>query len=442
MSLIQSIQSWSSPFFNTLMEIFSFCFSHMAFVFLFAFWFSLIDKKDALKLGYCYSISFLFGGIFLKNVVSSPKPYVANEELFAVRTGSNWGSFPSLKAMNVGGLTGVATLKTISQKNKWWLLLPILLGLILCFCVGLLEMFNAETYLVDILLGVVFGALIYVLLFHFVKSIPQNAYSLLLLVVPVGVALIYVSEWGAVIGHEYVFDACGFLFGLVLFSYLEKRYINYQVKNNILFSSFKILLIVITLSLLFWVYSLFAKIMMVRFFLSIATVAIILLLFPLVFKRLEKYFYYFSSDASLERVVFSKITFCEKGTNKVAKKFARQLKWGDFVVLQGDLGAGKTVFTRAVLSEKNVKNTITSPTFTILNEYNDGDNNFYHFDMYRLGDESEVDNVGFFDAVNDKKGIVFVEWAENIADYLPPHYKKITIEKLGKNARNIILEQF
>ncbi len=442
MNLIQSIQSLDSPFFNILMEIFCFLFSHMAFVFLFAIFYLLVNKNDAIKLGFCYSLSFIFGGVFLKNVVNSPKPYIKNPEFFAVRNGTNWGSFPSLREMNIAGIAGAFILKISRAKNKWWICFPIFIGLIACCCGGVLESFLAESFLMDLLMGVVFGALIYVLLFHFVKVIPTNAYSLLMLVVPVAILLMYVTEWGNVVGHEYVFDACGFMAGLILFSYLENRFIRYKVKNNLLFSTFKVLIIVTILSVLYWSFSLFAKPMIVRFTLSLSIMAVVMLLFPFIFKKLEKYFYCFSKEVNQEKIVFSRLTFGEKGTIRVAKRFAKELSAGDFVVLQGDLGAGKTVFTRAILREKNVKNNITSPTFTILNEYSEGENNFYHFDMYRLNDEEEIDNIGFFDAINDKKGIVFVEWAENIASYIPPHYKKITIVKLGKKARNIILENY
>lgn len=442
MNLIQSIQSLDSPFFNILMKIFCFLFSHMAFVFLFAIIYLLVNKNDAIKLGFCYSLSFIFGGTFLKNIVNSPSPYIKDSELFAVRNGANWGSFPSLRAMNVSGIVGGATIKITHKKNKWWICLPVLLGLVACFCVGLLESFLAESFLVDLVMGLVFGVLIYVLLFHFVKVIPTKAYSLLMLVVPAAILLMYVMEWGNVVGHEYVFDACGFMVGLILFSYLENRFIQYKVKNNLLFSTFKVLIIVIILSVLYWSFSLFAKPMIVRFALSLSIMAVVMLLFPFIFVKLEKYFYCFSKEVNQEKIVFSRLTIGEKGTIRVAKRFAKELSAGDFVVLQGDLGAGKTVFTRAILREKNVKNNITSPTFTILNEYSEGENVFYHFDMYRLNDEEEIDNIGFFDAINDKKGIVFVEWAENVSSYIPPHYKKITIVKLGKKARNIILENY
>ncbi len=435
-------QSLSSPFFSVLMSILNFCFSHIAFIFLFAIVFLLIKKDDAIKIGYCYSLSFLFGGFFLNNVVKSPKPYISNPELFGVRNGASWGSFPSVRSMNVSGVVGCATIKSVSQRNKWWFACTIFLWVLACFCVGFVETYNAEAYLVDIVFGVVLGALIYVLTFYFVRKIPQKLNSLLLLVVPIAILFLYIEEWGEYVGHEYVFDMCGFFVGLVVFSYLENKFIGYKIKNNVIFSTFKILIIVPILSLLFWAFSFIPQVMIVRFVLSLLVMAVVMLGFPFLFNKLEKYCYCFKKDVKQDKLVFSKITFGEKGTNNLAKIFAKKLKAGDFVVLEGDLGAGKTVFTRAILRERNVKNNITSPTFTILNEYNEGENNFYHFDMYRLTDESEVDNVGFFDAINDKNGIVFVEWAENISSYLPPHFKKITIVKLGKNARNIVFEQF
>ena len=66
---------------------------------------------------------------------------------------------------------------------------------------------------------------------------------------------------------------------------------------------------------------------------------------------------------------------------------------------------------------------------------------FYHFDMYRVENEFEAENIGLSEIIDDKNSIKFIEWAENVPRYLPPHYKKITIAKLGKKSRNIILEE-
>ena len=94
-----------------------------------------------------------------------------------------------------------------------------------------------------------------------------------------------------------------------------------------------------------------------------------------------------------------------------------------------------------IISGENVKDKITSPTFTILNEYKSNLGHFYHFDMYRVENEFEAENIGLSEIIDDKNSIKFIEWAENVPRYLPPHYKKITITKLGRKSRNIILEE-
>lgn len=126
-----------------------------------------------------------------------------------------------------------------------------------------------------------------------------------------------------------------------------------------------------------------------------------------------------------------------KETNKFAKKFAKLLVGGEVVLLSGDLGAGKTTFTRCVLKALGVKGDITSPTFTIMREYKTKKFNIYHFDMYRIGDSSEAREFGLEDYIysGDKRGIVFIEWSENIADMLRGNFIKINISLLNDGKR-------
>ena len=106
-------------------------------------------------------------------------------------------------------------------------------------------------------------------------------------------------------------------------------------------------------------------------------------------------------------------------TLSFGKKLASKLSNGDLVVLSGELGSGKTKLTEGILSYFNLENEISSPTFTIVNEYIKNDINIYHFDVYRLEDSSEFYEIGgdeYFD-----KGICIVEWGEIIQDALPKH---------------------
>lgn len=117
----------------------------------------------------------------------------------------------------------------------------------------------------------------------------------------------------------------------------------------------------------------------------------------------------------------------ENDTKKIAKILASKFKKGDLIVLTGELGSGKTKFTEGFLSYFGLEDEISSPTFTIVNEYKKDDTNIYHFDVYRLEDSSEFYAIGgdeYFD-----KGICLVEWGELIQDALPKEYIKIDFSR-------------
>ena len=107
----------------------------------------------------------------------------------------------------------------------------------------------------------------------------------------------------------------------------------------------------------------------------------------------------------------------EADTKQLAKKLAAKLKPKDVVVLTGELGSGKTKFTEGFLSYFGLENEISSPTFTIVNEYKKNDLNIYHFDVYRLSDSSEFYEIGGEEYFEN--GICLIEWGELIEDALP-----------------------
>ncbi len=127
-----------------------------------------------------------------------------------------------------------------------------------------------------------------------------------------------------------------------------------------------------------------------------------------------------------------------ESTKELGRKFASVLKKGDTLVLSGDLGAGKTAFVTGFLSFYKKENEVSSPTFTIVNEYNlNEDLDLFHFDVYRFEDEDEFSAIGgeeFFD-----KGICIIEWGERIRNLLPAQYLEIIInhDLNDVNARNI-----
>lgn len=138
-------------------------------------------------------------------------------------------------------------------------------------------------------------------------------------------------------------------------------------------------------------------------------------------------------------------TFLSKNeidTKNFAKKLASKLNPKDIVVLTGELGSGKTKFTEGFLSYFGLENEISSPTFTIVNEYHKDDINIYHFDVYRLEDSSEFYEIGGEEYFEN--GICLIEWGELICDALPKNYIHITFEKdkNDENTRVLKIESF
>ncbi|KHD85309.1 tRNA (adenosine(37)-N6)-threonylcarbamoyltransferase complex ATPase subunit type 1 TsaE [Heyndrickxia ginsengihumi] len=123
-------------------------------------------------------------------------------------------------------------------------------------------------------------------------------------------------------------------------------------------------------------------------------------------------------------------------TNAFAEKLASFLQPGDVLLLEGDLGAGKTTFTKGIAKGLGIKRTVNSPTFTIIKEYQ-GRIPLYHMDVYRLEDTFE--DLGF-DEYFDGDGVTIVEWAHLIEDQLPTEYLKINLHHAGNDRRELMLE--
>ena len=121
----------------------------------------------------------------------------------------------------------------------------------------------------------------------------------------------------------------------------------------------------------------------------------------------------------------------EFDTKNFAKKLASKLQPQDVIVLTGELGSGKTKFTEGFLSYFGLGNEISSPTFTIVNEYKKENINIYHFDVYRLEDSSEFYEIGGEEYFEN--GICLIEWGELIEDALPKNYIHITFAKDNQN---------
>ena len=138
-----------------------------------------------------------------------------------------------------------------------------------------------------------------------------------------------------------------------------------------------------------------------------------------------------------------KESFCPEETYALGKSLGEAAKAGDVICLNGDLGVGKTVFTQGFADGLEITEPVNSPTFTIVQEYDDGRLPLYHFDVYRIGDVSEMDEIGYEDYFYGD-GVCLIEWSNLIEEILPEHVISVTIEKdleKGFDYRKITVEE-
>lgn len=130
-------------------------------------------------------------------------------------------------------------------------------------------------------------------------------------------------------------------------------------------------------------------------------------------------------------------------TFQMGMELAKSAKPGQVFTLTGDLGVGKTVFTQGFAHGLDIQEPVNSPTFTIVQVYESGRMPFYHFDVYRIGDVEEMEEIGFDDYILGE-GVSLIEWANLIEEILPEHRTEITIEKnldQGFDYRRVTVEE-
>lgn len=134
-----------------------------------------------------------------------------------------------------------------------------------------------------------------------------------------------------------------------------------------------------------------------------------------------------------------KITHSAEETIEFAKEIGSRLKKGDIVAYTGSLGAGKTTFTRGLAMGLGMDDNVTSPTFSLVNEYHSRDISLYHFDMYRIMGADDLETTGFYDYSTDDS-VFAIEWSENISEELPDNAVIINIERIDDNTRRITVK--
>ena len=125
-------------------------------------------------------------------------------------------------------------------------------------------------------------------------------------------------------------------------------------------------------------------------------------------------------------------------TIKLGEEIGKLLRGGDCIAYSGGLGAGKTTITRGISTGLGLGDEVTSPTFSLVNEYTGDKLTLYHFDMYRITSPDDLETTGFYDYL-DNDSVLAIEWSENIESELPENTIRINIERVDENTRRITL---
>ena len=126
-------------------------------------------------------------------------------------------------------------------------------------------------------------------------------------------------------------------------------------------------------------------------------------------------------------------------TAELARRLAGVLRPGTVICLDGDLGAGKTLFVQNLAASLGVQGEVTSPTFNLMNLYEDGRLPLVHFDLYRLEQEYELDEIGFYDYVENPEGLVLIEWAEKFPECLPEDHIALQIQRTDVENERVLV---
>ena len=140
--------------------------------------------------------------------------------------------------------------------------------------------------------------------------------------------------------------------------------------------------------------------------------------------------------------IIEKITTSEEETELFAEKVSELIQDGDIVCYFGEVGAGKTVFTRGLCKGLGVTGYVNSPSYIILNQYKGEKYNIFHYDLYRISDVEELTEIGFYDFAGKEDSITIIEWSEKLVDELPKKRVDIIIEVIDENKRKFKITRY
>lgn len=413
LAIIESLQNVRTPFFDFVFNVLKHMGDIAFFIVVFAIFFWIYDKKFAVNFALNYGIISILNNFVLKNIVKRTRPLYNSTKYPPYRGYPTCYSFPSGHSAAISSVS-TYTLYELKKNKKsiFNVILPI--AIFLCLVVGFSRMYLGVHYLTDVLVGLALGFVVSFILFKYLKITNEKIYKWFLIVVPIYVVLLILMDSDTI--SMYGSFAASIIVGIVI----ESKYIKYNINKykNIWIKLIIGGAILIALGVVFYFVpnnKYFQACEYICYGLSITV------LVPYIFTKLK------GKD--------DMITNSEKETEKLAKAIAKKLKGGEVILLNGDLGCGKSVFARGFIKSFGVKEPVTSPTFTIVNKYIADKCNIYHFDLYRLEDEEEAFAAGLDELIDEEGAIKLIEWSERAEGMLPSEVITINITKLTDTSR-------
>ncbi len=409
--IIESIQSVRNSFFDGVFSLITQMGEMGFFILVFSLLFWLYNKKYAINFALNYGAVAVFNSLILKNIFRRPRPFVVSDK-FTVKGGPTGYSFPSGHSAGIASMTAYNVYESRKNKTAFKIVLPV--AIVLCLMVGFSRMYLGVHYLTDVLVGLAIGWGVSYVMYRFVPLISEKAYKWFLIAFPVYFVLFFFVDSSKI----YTFGA--FAVSTLCGIYFENRFIKYDV-NKYKNIWIKLLIgggIFAAISVIFYFVPNTRYVAGMKNF-SLGLVVTVLV--PYVLSKLK------GKDKM--------ISHSEKDTMNLAKEIASKLKGGEVLLLNGDLGCGKSVFARGFITSLGVNEAITSPTFTIVNKYNSKKATIYHFDMYRLEEEEEAYAAGLDELIDEAGAIKLIEWPEKASSLLPENCIEINITKIDDNTR-------
>ena len=414
LAIIESLQSVRTPFFDFVFNVLTYMGDIAFFIVLFAVFFWIYDKKFAVNFAINYGIISIFNSLVLKNIFKRQRPLYVSKKYAPYEGYYTSYSFPSGHSAAIGSVASYTLYETKKNGSKKLFNIVLIVGILLSIVVGFSRMYLGVHYLTDVLVGLGIGWGISYVIFRFVRIKSEKAYKWFLIEVPLYLILFFVmdSDTISIFGSFATSVICGII--------IENRFIKYDINK---FKNIWIKLL-IGISILSVIFAAFYFVPNSKYFLALEYICYgfaITTLVPYILKSLK------GKDKM--------ITNSEKETEKLAKSVAKAVKGGETILLNGDLGCGKSVFARGFIGAFGVKEPVTSPTFTIVNKYSSDKATIYHFDMYRLEDEEEALAAGLDELIDEPSAIKLIEWPEKVEGIIPSDAIVINITKLSDTSR-------